>query len=66
MTIEKQIDELTKEQFSFWVKDGTLILDSYYLLSRENKRKRNYNFVKRYERLSHRNSFTPLQEVPLT
>lgn len=66
MTVEKQIDELTKEQFSFWVKDNTLVLDSYYLFSRENKSKRKYNFVKRYERLSHRNSSMTLQEVPLT
>lgn len=66
MTIEKQIDELTKEQFRFWINGNTIVLDAYYLFSRENKRKRNYNFVKRYERLSDRNTFTPLQEVPLT
>ena len=56
MTIEKQIDELTKEQFRFWINGNTIILDAYFLLSRENKRKRNYDFVKRYERLSDRNS----------
>ena len=66
MTIEKQIDELTKEQFRFWINGNTIVLDAYYLFSRENKRKRNYKFVKRYERLTDRNSFTPLQEVPLT
>jgi len=63
---EKQIDELTKEQFSFWVKDNIIILDSYYLLSRENTRKRSWNRVKKYERLSGRDSNTPVQEVPLT
>lgn len=66
MTVEKQIDELTKETFRFWINGNIIVLDAYYLFSRENKRKRNYNFVKRYERLSDRNSFTPLQEVPLT
>ena len=66
MTIEKQIDELTKETFRFWINGNTIVLDAYYLFSRENKRKRNYNFVKRYERLLDRNAFTPLQEVPFT
>lgn len=66
MTIEKQIDELTKETFRFWIKDNLIILDSYALLHRETTRKRNYNFIKRYERLGGRDSKTTLQEVPLT
>lgn len=40
MTIEKQIDELTKEQFGFWVNNDVIILDSYFLFRRENNRKR--------------------------
>lgn len=66
ITYEKQIDELTKEQFSFWVKDNIIILDSYFLLRRENTRKRTWNSLKKYERLSSRNSNITLQEVPLT
>ena len=30
MIVEKQIDELNKEQFRFWVNGHILILDSYY------------------------------------
>lgn len=66
MTIEKQIDELTKEQFGFWVNNNVIILDSYFLLRRENTRKRTWNSLKKYERLSSRNSNITLQEVPLT
>jgi hypothetical protein len=67
MIIEKQIDELTKERFSFTVfNDNILVLDSYYFLSRENTRKRNYNRVKRYDRLSGRDSNITIEQVPLT
>lgn len=67
MVIEKQIDELTKEQFRFHIFNSSfLVLDSYHLLSRENTRKRDWNSLKRYERLSDRNSNITLQEVPLT
>jgi len=66
ITYEKQIDELNKEQFRFWVNCHILILDSYYFLSRENTRKRNWNTGKCYDRLYTRQSTIPLQEVPLT
>jgi hypothetical protein len=66
MTIEKQIDELTKETFRFWIKDNLIILDSYYFFRRENTRKRNYNVLKKYERLNGRDNNITLQEVPLT
>ena len=66
ITYEKQIDELTKEQFSFWVKDNIIILDSYFLLSRENTRKRTWNTVRNYERLSGRSSRITLEQVPFT
>ena len=40
MTLEKQIDELTKEKFTFTIfNNNILVLDSYYYLSRENTRK---------------------------
>ncbi len=67
MTIEKQIDELTKETFSFTIfNDNNLILDSYYYLSRENTRKRTWKTVRNYERLSGRNFKISLEEVPFT
>lgn len=66
MTIEKQIDELTKHRFDFWVNGNLIILSTYFLLSRENTRKRNYNIVKRYDRLSDRDSSITLEEVPFT
>jgi hypothetical protein len=67
MTIEKQIDELTKETFSFTIfNNNILILDSYYYLSRENTRKRTWNTIRNYERLSGRGSRITLEQVPFT
>jgi len=66
MTIEKQIDELTKEQFRFWVNGNIIILDYYNLFSLENKNKRKYNSIKCYDRLYTRNSNITLEQVPLT
>jgi hypothetical protein len=66
MTIEKQIDELNKEQFMFTVFNNVLVFESYFLLSRENTRKRNWNILKRYERLSSRYTTIALEQVPLT
>lgn len=66
MVIEKQIDELTKEQFTFWVNGNLIILSAYFLLSRENTRKRNYKAIKRYDRLYERESNITLEEVPFT
>lgn len=47
MIIEKQIDELTKEQFGFRIFDNVIVLDSYFLLRRENIRKRTWNSLKK-------------------
>lgn len=66
MTIEKQIDELTKEEFNFWENGNTLIFDSYYLFSRENTRKRTWNKVKMWERLTGRSTNMLFEYVPLT
>ena len=67
MTLEKQIDELTKEKFTFTIfNDNILVLDSYYYLSRENTRKRTWNTIRNYERLSRRNSKISLEQVPFT
>lgn len=66
MVIEKQIDELNKEVFRFWINGNLIILDAYYLFSRENTRKRKYKAIKRYDRLHERDSNITLEEVPLT
>jgi len=66
MNLVKQIDELTREEFDFYQTNNVLILDSYRYSTRENTKKRTYNPIKRYERLSHRNSNMTLQEVPFT
>ena len=67
MVIEKQIDELTKEKFTFTIfNNNILVLDSYYYLSRENTRKRTWNTVRNYERLSGRSSRITLEQVPFT
>ncbi len=67
--IEKQIDDLTIERFRFTTLsngEAILYLDSYFLLQKENKRMRNYKVLKRYERLSGRDSTITEDEIPLT
>ena len=66
MIIEKQIDELTKEQFGFRIFDNVIVFDSYNLFLRENKTKRKYRSIKCYDRLHTRNSNITLEQVPLT
>lgn len=66
MTIEIKIDDLNKEVYRFWENGTTLVLDSYYLLSRENKRKQKWNYLKTYERISSRGANTAESEVPFT
>lgn len=66
MTIEKQIDELTKEQFVFSIFTDKIVLSTYNLLLRENKTKRKYRSIKCYDRVYTRNSNIPLGQVTLT
>lgn len=66
MTIEIKIDDLNKEVYKFWENSTDLILDSYSLLSRENKRKQKWSYLKTYERVSSRQSTISEDEVPLT
>lgn len=66
MVIEKQIDELTKETYRFWINGNIIIFDAYYLFGRENTRKRTYKVLKRYERIGGRDNTITLQEAPLT
>lgn len=66
MEIEKQIDELTLERWRFSFIDRNIYLESYYVLQKESKRHRNYRALKKYERLSKRDSNTEESEVPFT
>ena len=66
MTIEIKIDDLNKEVYRFWENGTHLILDSYYFLSRETKRKQKWNYLKVYERLSSRGTNMIESEVPFS
>jgi hypothetical protein len=66
MEIEKQIDELTIEKWRFRFIDRNIYLESYYILQKESKRHKNYRTLKKYERLSKRDSNVEESEVPLT
>lgn len=66
MTIEIKIDDLNKEVYRFWENGTTLVLDSYYLLSRENKKKQKWSYLKVYERILSRGTNTLESEVPFT
>jgi hypothetical protein len=66
MEIEKQIDELTLERWRFSFIDRNIYLESYYMLQKESKRHRNYRVLKKYERLSKRDSNTEESDVPFT
>ena len=66
MRVERIKDELTKEVWDFTLLRGTLFLDSYQLLKRENTRKRKYLVIKKYNRLFERDSNIEESEVPFT
>ncbi len=66
MEIQKQIDELTFEKWRFIFLDKTIYLDAYYLLQKESKRHKNFKVLKKYERLSRRDSTMIETEVPFT
>jgi len=66
MEIEKQIDDLTFERWRFTFMYGTIFLDGYYLLQKENKRKRNFKVLKQYNRIMGRGNTITEIEVPFT
>ena len=66
MEIEKQIDELTHERWRFSFINRNIYLESYYVLQKESKMHRNYQILKKYERLSKRDSNIEESEVPFT
>jgi hypothetical protein len=66
MRIEKEINELEKEFWSFTLIGSTLYLNEYRLLIRESTRHRKYRSIKVYDRLMKRNSTIEEHEVPFT
>ena len=64
--IEKHIDELTIERFEFYQTENKLYLDEYTVSKRKSTRKRNYNTVIKYDRLSERDSTITEAQVPFT
>lgn len=65
MEIIKKIDDLTRERFGFTFLYGTIVLDSYFLEKKEDKSKRKYNSIKKYNRLFKRESNISEEEVLL-
>lgn len=63
--VEKTIDDLTLEKFTFITLDHKLYLDTYSIRKRESKR-HTYKLIKLYNRLSTRDSSMTEDEVPFT
>ena len=64
--IDKQIDELTFERWTFTWIHNHLYLDGYSMLRKESKRHKNYNILKKYSRLMSRDNNIMESDVPLT
>jgi hypothetical protein len=62
--IKKQRNAVKIEVWRFCIIDNNLYLDSYVLAEKESTRHRKYNNIKRYERLSSRESTIKEDEVP--
>mgnify|MGYP003651315468 FL=1 len=62
--IKKKRNAVKIEVWEFCIIDNTLYLDSYVLAEKESTRHRKYNDIKRYERLSSRESTMKEDEVP--
>lgn len=65
--LKKQIDELTIEEYTFYFMDnGMLFLNTYRLAQKENKRQRSYRTLKKYDRISSRESTITEDDVPFS
>lgn len=65
--IERIINPLEQERFTFWVTDmGKIILDDYYLFTRESLKKRKYTAKYHYQRIDKRKNNINYEEIPLT
>jgi hypothetical protein len=65
MRVIQEIDKLNYREWTFYIDGHNFWLDNYYEYTKENPRKRNFTTVKKYERLSGRNSNLKLDEVEL-
>ena len=66
MEIERTIDDLTIERWTFIILQNNIYLNSYVLLQKESKSKRNFNILMKYDRIFNRNSTIKESEVPFT
>jgi len=66
MRIEKQINELEKEVWSFTVINNNIFLNGYDYMTKESKRHRKYSSVKKYDRIMKRVCSIQESEVPFT
>ena len=64
--IEKKIDELTFERWTFTWIDKHIYLDGYVVLKKESKAHKKYNVLKRYNRLMGRDNTMLESDVPFT
>lgn len=71
ITFERKLDELTKEEYGFYLFDDklTLYLDVYRIWKKETP-KHKFRIIKQYCRLDHRSSWRPdnveLKDIHLT
>lgn len=66
MDVKKQIDELTIEQWTFYINGYNIYLDTYSLLKRKSIKHRKYNVVKHYSRLFKRDSTIDEKDIILS
>ncbi len=65
--IERIINPLEQERFTFWVTDmGKIILDDYYLFTRESLKKRTFKPKYWWQRIDKRKNNINYEEIPLT
>jgi len=64
--IEKKIDELTFERWTFTWINKHIYLDDYVVLKKESKAHKKYNVLKTYSRLMERTNNILEKDVPLT
>ena len=65
ITISKKTTELKTELQTFWLRENTLVLDTYIISEKETK-KHKFKIVKQYDRLNERSFNLKENEVPFT
>jgi len=66
VTLTKQIDELTIEEYTFHFMDNNILFLNTYRLAKKEKRQRFHRTIKSYDRLRERDSTMTEDEVPFT